>query len=109
MVAMGEDGVALGREPKLREILRQASETADLHAADIVEIALAIGVGAYAIGDLADLMGDMADMGREALPLRGDRLARFSVVARPESGNQHRLAILEAHRFDLDRIFHVNF
>src|SRR5262249_42867757 len=78
VVAMREDGVALRWYAHAREVRRQLREGGDFDAADVVEVAVVVGVAADAVGRVADLPGDVADVRPEALPLRGDGLAAFA-------------------------------
>src|SRR5262245_35607602 len=98
---MPEHGIAPLRDTQAGEVRREIRETGDFNAAGIVEIAVIIAVAAHAIGGAADLSQDVAEMRIEALPLRGDRFARFTSVTLTQAGNQQRLARFEARRFEV--------
>ena len=101
MAAMGEDDIALRRQLQGRKALRQIVGRGDFGGGHIAEaFGLAFGLGADAVGDIADLAGDMAEILVEFLPERGNPLRGFIGIGFRKAGEQHCGAGLETRRVE---------
>src|SRR5690606_30596896 len=98
VVAMLEHGVPLRSDAKARELRRHRREILHLHAAQIVHVAVVVGVVADAIRILPDLRWNVPQVRGEALPLQRDGCAHRAVVALAGTGDEQGASFLNGGR-----------
>src|SRR5258706_2103896 len=101
MLAMRKHGIFLRADPHATEGGGKIGKIGHFHPRDVIEIAFVVAIAGNAERGPADLTRNVSQIGHEALPLGRDSLAGLAGVTLPQTGNEQRLAALEARWFEV--------
>src|SRR5579862_9065963 len=98
MRGVREDGIFLRGDTDPGQGSGELCEARYLHAADIVECTLAVGVATNTVGRVSDLSGDVTELRQKLIPLCRYAGARLAGIAAADAGHEQCLLMREAHR-----------